>query len=138
MVGGQWLDLEAEGRTLDPGRAPRGPPGQDGRAHRGRRARRRARGRRGALASSRPLRAYGEEVGLAFQIADDVLDATATTEELGKTAGRDAARGQVHLRALLGVAGAQAAAAALAEAAVHSLERRGCHRGHSRHSPAIL
>jgi len=37
------------------------------------------------------LRAYGEAIGLAFQIADDVLDATATSDQLGKTAGKDAA-----------------------------------------------
>ncbi len=37
------------------------------------------------------LRRTDEEIGLAFQVADDVLDATATSAELGKTAGRDAA-----------------------------------------------
>src|SRR5262245_28638112 len=34
---------------------------------------------------------YGEKAGLAFQVADDLLDETATSEELGKTAGKDAA-----------------------------------------------
>src|SRR5262249_33689187 len=37
------------------------------------------------------LRAYGQRIGLAFQIADDILDVTSTSEELGKTAGKDAA-----------------------------------------------
>ncbi|MBI5863005.1 MAG: polyprenyl synthetase family protein [Planctomycetes bacterium] len=37
------------------------------------------------------VRRYGRHLGLAFQIADDLLDATATTQELGKRAGKDAA-----------------------------------------------
>ncbi|HKY06339.1 MAG TPA: farnesyl diphosphate synthase, partial [Blastocatellia bacterium] len=35
------------------------------------------------------LRAYGERIGLAFQIADDILDVTSTSQQLGKTAGKD-------------------------------------------------
>merc|ERR1711871_425380 len=35
------------------------------------------------------LEVYAEKIGLAFQIADDILDVTATSEELGKTAGKD-------------------------------------------------
>jgi geranylgeranyl pyrophosphate synthase len=52
-------------------------------------------------------------VGLAFQIADDVLDVTATTDQLGKTAGRDVALGKSTYPALLGVDGAKRRAAAL-------------------------
>ena len=37
------------------------------------------------------LRAYGERIGLAFQIADDILDVTSTSEQLGKTPGKDQA-----------------------------------------------
>jgi len=43
----------------------------------------------------RSLRAYGSHLGLAFQIADDVLDAAAPTEVLGKTAGKDAHAGKL-------------------------------------------
>src|SRR5258708_16168675 len=37
----------------------------------------------------RKLRAFGQSIGLAFQIVDDVLDVTQTSEQLGKTAGKD-------------------------------------------------
>jgi geranylgeranyl diphosphate synthase type II len=66
-------------------------------------------------------RAYGTDVGLAFQIADDVLDVTATSEEIGKTPGKDAKLGKPTLPMLLGVAGAQREAERLAERAVAHL-----------------
>jgi geranylgeranyl diphosphate synthase, type II len=43
----------------------------------------------------RPWRAFGEEVGVLFQIVDDILDATGTADELGKTPGKDEAAGKV-------------------------------------------
>jgi farnesyl diphosphate synthase len=49
------------------------------------------------------LSAYGRELGAAFQIADDLLDATASTEELGKAAAKDAAAGKATLVGLLGI-----------------------------------
>ncbi len=42
-----------------------------------------------------PWRAFGDEIGLLFQIVDDILDATGTAEELGKTPGKDEAAGKV-------------------------------------------
>jgi len=66
-------------------------------------------------------RAYGVDVGLAFQIADDVLDVTATSEQLGKTPGKDAKLGKPTFPMLLGVAGAQREAERLAERAVAHL-----------------
>lgn len=50
-----------------------------------------------------PWRAFGEEVGLLFQIVDDVLDATGTAEELGKTPGKDEAAGKVTYVSLHGL-----------------------------------
>ena len=55
------------------------------------------------------LRAYGEAIGLAFQIQDDILDATATDADLGKRAGKDAGRGKITYPSLLGLDGARQA-----------------------------
>lgn len=48
------------------------------------------------------LRIYGQSIGLAFQIVDDVLDLTQTSEQLGKTAGKDAAAEKATYPALFG------------------------------------
>jgi geranylgeranyl diphosphate synthase type II len=50
-----------------------------------------------------PWRALGEEIGLLFQIVDDVLDATGTADELGKTPGKDEATGKVTYVSLHGL-----------------------------------
>jgi geranylgeranyl pyrophosphate synthase len=85
----------------------------------------------GAVAAGAPARtraayrAYGHDVGLAFQIADDILDVTATSAELGKTPGKDAKLGKPTFPMLLGVAGAQQEAERLAERAVAHLAEGG-------------
>lgn len=85
----------------------------------------------GAVAAGVPetrraaYRAFGEDVGLAFQIADDVLDMTGTSSELGKTAGKDAKLGKPTFPMLLGVEGAQREAERLAERAVAHLAAGG-------------
>ncbi len=124
MVGGQWLDLEAEGRTLeldDLQHVHRGKTGAliEASCVLG------ALAARAAPETLAAVREYGREVGLAFQVADDVLDATATSEELGKTAGKDAAVAKSTYVQLLGVEGARAAAVRHAESAVNSLARAG-------------
>jgi geranylgeranyl diphosphate synthase type II len=76
----------------------------------------------GASAPERTaLRAYGEAIGLAFQIQDDILDATATDAELGKRAGKDAGRGKITYPSLLGLDGARQALREATEAALHHL-----------------
>jgi geranylgeranyl diphosphate synthase type II len=50
-----------------------------------------------------PWRAFGRELGLLFQIVDDVLDATGTAAELGKTPGKDAAAGKTTYVSLYGI-----------------------------------
>ena len=128
MVGGQWLDLEAEGRALalaDLIAVHRGKTG----------ALIRAACTLGAIAAEAgptevaALTEYGEDIGLAFQIADDVLDATGTSEELGKTAGRDAQLAKSTYVSVMGVDAARAEAERLARQAVGHLEAAGVPSG---------
>ncbi|MBI5548352.1 MAG: polyprenyl synthetase family protein [Deltaproteobacteria bacterium] len=56
------------------------------------------------------LHTYGEKIGLAFQIADDVLDLTATAEQLGKTPGKDVAVGKATYPAVHGIEASRAMA----------------------------
>ena len=71
---------------------------------------------------ARVLEAWGDQLGLAFQIVDDLLDATAETATLGKTAGADAALDKSTYVALLGVEGTRARAAEVCAAALRTLE----------------
>jgi len=64
------------------------------------------------------LRACGAALGLAFQIQDDILDATATEAQLGKRTGKDAGRGKITYPTLLGLDGARRALAEATETAL--------------------
>ncbi len=94
MAGGQAIDLEAVGHTLDAGRL-------EGMHRRKTGALIRASVLLGAIGAGyvegpeyEALACFGAELGLAFQIHDDVLDVEGETAALGKTAGADAARGK--------------------------------------------
>lgn len=124
MVGGQWLDLEAERRQLDLPELIAVHRGKTG-------ALIRASCVLGGLAARasgdglRALESYGADIGLAFQIADDVLDVTGTSDQLGKTAGKDEALSKSTYARLLGIDGARAEADRLARSATSHLERAG-------------
>ena len=64
------------------------------------------------------LRPYGERIGLAFQIADDILDVTSTSEQLGKTPGKDQAASKATYPAVHGIAASEARARELVAEAV--------------------
>jgi farnesyl diphosphate synthase len=71
------------------------------------------------------LRDYSQALGLAFQIVDDVLDATADSQTLGKTAGKDAINDKPTYVTLMGLDYAQKTAKELQETAIQSLESFG-------------
>ena len=71
---------------------------------------------------AKKLRAFGQSIGLAFQIVDDVLDVTQTSEQLGKTAGKDTAAQKVTYPALFGIEESVHRANALVSTAFLELE----------------
>jgi geranylgeranyl diphosphate synthase type II len=124
MIGGQVVDLEAEHRKPDLGTVEY--------IHRSKTA---------ALITAsvvsgglyaganeetvEKLRCFGKSIGLAFQIVDDVLDVTQTSEQLGKTAGKDTAAEKATYPALFGVEESLKKADALVDKALASLESFG-------------
>jgi geranylgeranyl diphosphate synthase type II len=65
---------------------------------------------------------FGQALGLAFQVIDDILDVTQTTEKLGKTAGKDAAATKATYPALFGLKRARAVAHELTAKATAALK----------------
>lgn len=106
MVAGQSLDVLCEKQGVQPGRERE----QLDYIHRNKTAAM----IRGALLAGAELGSpdtatlqafsdYGEKLGLAFQVADDLLDACSTTEEMGKTVGKDAQEGKLTYVSLYGM-----------------------------------
>jgi farnesyl diphosphate synthase len=106
MCGGQQIDLDSEGKALTLDQLQ-----QMHRLKTGALLRASvilpAQAAAAAELTTRALDAYAASVGVAFQVADDVLDATADTATLGKTAGKDAAQHKATYVTLLGLAEAQ-------------------------------
>jgi farnesyl diphosphate synthase len=89
--------------------------------------------------AARPgLAAFGAHLGLAFQVVDDVLDVTADTQTLGKTAGKDAEHDKPTFVSLLGLSGAQAYATQVLEQAHAALEGCGLTHAQTLHDLADL
>jgi len=71
------------------------------------------------------LKGYGDKLGLAFQIADDLLDAEGDAERMGKATGKDSAAGKATLVGIIGIAEARAQLAAAVENAERELREFG-------------
>jgi geranylgeranyl pyrophosphate synthase len=124
MIGGQLLDLLGEGRALSLMELERIHRGKTGALI----AASAAAGGHAAMASPNQIAAlerFGESVGLAFQITDDVLDVTATTEAMGKPAGRDLDLMKSTYVVQLGIEGARARATTLVQEGMLALDRAG-------------
>jgi geranylgeranyl diphosphate synthase type II len=114
MIGGQVVDIESEGRSVSPETLEYIHTHKTG-------ALIRAALRVGAMLAGAPeatlaaLTCYGERLGLAFQIVDDILDVEGTLETLGKTAGSDRRKKKVTYPDFHGIAASRARAEALCQ-----------------------
>ena len=135
MVGGQVLDLQAEGKVGGP--PPEGLSGLEDLHARKTGALFRSSLRLGVFAAQaeRPGGAdpqalaaadqYAEAFGLLFQVTDDLLDVEGTADKAGKRVGKDAARGKLTYPGLLGVEESRARASELGRRATAAAERLG-------------
>jgi farnesyl diphosphate synthase len=124
MAGGQMIDMEAEGKILTLGEVARLQALKTGRLIQ-------YSAESGAVLGRAPwqvrtqIAAYGRDLGAAFQIADDVLDAIGTAAQIGKTAGKDEAAGKATVVSILGIERAEAQARMLCEQSKAHLEHFG-------------
>jgi geranylgeranyl diphosphate synthase type II len=136
MIGGQVTDLEGERQTPTAELLDRIHRAKTG-------ALLRASVRMGGICAAateaqiNALSRYGEHVGLAFQIVDDVLDVEESSEALGKTAGKDAAQGKITFPAVYGIERSRRMAAEECGKAHAALEPFG-HRAERLHQIADL
>jgi len=124
MVGGQVVDLETTDATSDAARLEYIHSAKTG-------AFMRAAVRSGAILAQANqddlarITAYGEKIGLAFQIADDLLDVLGSQAELGKSIGKDEEQHKATYPALHGIKASQRIASRLVEEACEALEPYG-------------
>ena len=124
MAGGQMIDMLAEGAALNEAQVIRLQALKTGRLIQFSAETGAILGRAGSM--HRHLMAgYGRDLGAAFQIADDLLDAFGATEQIGKRAGKDAAAGKATLVAIMGPERSRAQADMLANQAAAHLEAFG-------------
>ena len=127
MAGGQMMDLAAEDSTLDLAAVTRLQGKKTGALFHfsciaGAILAKRGEAERAQQAERAALGRYAEAIGLAFQIADDLLDVEGSEADLGKAVQKDAAAGKATFVDLLGLEGARSRAAQLVEEAVTALQ----------------
>ena len=121
MVGGQVVDMDSEGKTIDLATLEYIHTHKTG-------ALILASVQSGALiggaspAEQEALTRYAQAIGLAFQVADDILDIVGDQQLLGKDVGSDEARGKATYPALLGLEGARQRARELRDVALKALD----------------
>jgi geranylgeranyl diphosphate synthase type II len=124
MIGGQVADLEGEGKPPTPELLETIHRAKTG-------ALLRASVRMGAIAANAgagqldALTCFGQHVGLAFQIVDDILDVEQSSEALGKTAGKDAEQHKITFPAVYGLEASKRMAEAERQGARRSLDALG-------------
>ncbi len=121
MAGGQMIDLVSEGQTLTIGALTRLQQMKTGALISFSCASGAILGR-ASLPQRQALHAYAHDLGLAFQIADDLLDLEGAAEQLGKQPGKDAAAGKSTFVSLIGPERARSQANFLADQAVKHLD----------------
>jgi geranylgeranyl diphosphate synthase type II len=121
LIGGQVMDLEGEGKNLTKRELLR--------IHEAKTAALLTCSLRlGAMAANatparvEALTVFGHQLGLAFQVIDDILDVTQSTAVLGKTAGKDLAVGKATYPAIIGLEASRREAAKLTKAALAALD----------------
>jgi geranylgeranyl diphosphate synthase type II len=120
LIGGQVADLEAENKKI--------PPRELLHIHRGKTAAMIAVSLQlGAMAANakpsevKALKSFGENLGMAFQVIDDILDVTQSSEKLGKSAGKDVTSGKATFVSVFGLEKARKEAAKYTKLARESL-----------------
>ncbi len=124
LIAGQVMDMEGEGKMLSLDELRR--------IHEGKTAALLACcARLGGLSAGAPpekleaVTTFGRTLGLAFQVIDDILDVTQSSEKLGKTAGKDVAAGKATYPAILGLDASREVAARLTAEAHAALDSFG-------------
>ena len=137
MVGGQVMDIQAENQEIDLAHLQKIHSHKTGQLIR---AAVRIGGIIGRASSTQLeiLTSYAEDIGLAFQIADDVLNMVGTREELGKDAGTDEKRGKKTYPSFFGIDGARQLGDECVERAVNRLESFDHHADPLRHLAAYI
>src|SRR5436309_14072087 len=137
MVGGQVADIEAEGKPVDPQMLEY--------IHRSKTAALiRASVTSGALCAGANiedvarLRRFGENIGWAFQVTDDILDVEESSAALGKTAGKDVAQQKATYPAIYGLARSHEIANELSSNAIADLASYGARAGRLREIAEFL